>query len=221
MVWENIASGGLGFIGAERQNSANKKESRTNRQFQERMSSTAYQRTMADMKEAGLNPMLAAKLGGASTPGGAQATMENTLNSAADAAANLPSTRNTNADTQAKIAQQKLTKQQEIVAQNTAENLKQTNTINSVKEEMARRGLEALNVQGDTASNAGDVIYEAERRIKQKLKNKGKKLGGSSAKKTPSFTTGGKSAKKAKKPKKQLIYSQQQNNYNSNRNLTY
>jgi len=39
--------------------------------FQDDMSSTAHQREVLDLKEAGLNPMLSAKLGGASTPQGA------------------------------------------------------------------------------------------------------------------------------------------------------
>ena len=41
--------------------------------FQERMSNTAYQRAMADMKQAGINPIMVTKLGGASTPTGAMA----------------------------------------------------------------------------------------------------------------------------------------------------
>jgi hypothetical protein len=39
--------------------------------FQREASDTSYQRQVSDLKAAGINPMLVAKLGGASTPGGA------------------------------------------------------------------------------------------------------------------------------------------------------
>lgn len=53
----------------------NSAEALANREWQEHMSNTAYQRAVEDMKKAGLNPILAFANGGASTPGGSAATI--------------------------------------------------------------------------------------------------------------------------------------------------
>lgn len=57
----------------QEQNIFSAQQSQIDRDFQERMSSTAYQRAVADMKASGLNPVLAFQQGGASTPSGSAA----------------------------------------------------------------------------------------------------------------------------------------------------
>lgn len=82
----SLIGGMLGKSGVESQNVANAKQAALNRDFQERMSSTAHQRSVKDLRAAGLNPILSATKGGASTPSGAQAQMQNELEPLANSA---------------------------------------------------------------------------------------------------------------------------------------
>ena len=81
-----IAGATGSYLGTTSANQANIAETEKQMDFQREMSNTSYQRAVADMKAAGLSPMLAYSQGGASTPQGGAARIDNALGNAVNSA---------------------------------------------------------------------------------------------------------------------------------------
>jgi len=95
----SVLGAGASFFGAKEQNKANQAIAASQMAFQERMSGTAYQRAVKDMRLAGINPMLAYSKGGATTPGGAGLPMVNTMDGVGKAVSSALQLRRLNAET--------------------------------------------------------------------------------------------------------------------------
>jgi hypothetical protein len=75
----------LGYKGAQETNAASAQAANAQIEFQREMSNTSFQRQVADLKAAGINPMMATHLGGSSTPQGAMPMFVNPGAAAASA----------------------------------------------------------------------------------------------------------------------------------------
>ena len=149
-----LAGGAMSYFSAKEQNRMQREMAREQMAFQERMSSTAYQRAVKDMRAAGLNPMLAFERGGASSPGGAQPQIVPELGAVASSAMAVK-------EFSERIANMR--EQRRNLQMDTTLKLHQSQVANSQRHHVDQQmlGQQILNVLGEldiaTAKNIADV----------------------------------------------------------------
>jgi hypothetical protein len=125
----SLLGGILGNKGAKKQNAMQIAMAQKQMDFQERMSSSAHQRQVKDLKLAGLNPILSANTG-ASSPSGAQATIADEM---APALATAQQVAQLNLTMKNLKAQNKLINNQALKAKAETDGIRYDNSYRRVK----------------------------------------------------------------------------------------
>lgn len=164
----SMASGGSGYgdllkagaslFGGLSTNSANAAQAKQQMAFQAAMSGTSYQRGMADMQAAGLNPMLAMSNGGASTPSGASANFSDPITPAVNTAMKSQSV-------QADVAQTKASTLQTLAGIDTTKSQAELNRASTLAQKanaaksMVQTNLAAQEIPGAKNQSAADQTW--------------------------------------------------------------
>jgi hypothetical protein len=171
--WGPMAGGLIGGLGQRSANRETAKSTAKQIAFQRDMSNTAHQRQVRDLKAAGINPMLSAKLGGASTPQGASYTAQNVGSAAVQGYQAVSSARQAQAQTRQIDAQTQFTKQQTENAIQENKNLKQAFKVAKQQERVLSEDVFIKKLTGNMMNLDNTFYHDVSEMLGQSIGPKG------------------------------------------------